>query len=394
MGATLLVGCVASAAPTWAAPALAAADSAFLPFPVEASPLGPLRARAVVLQSPTLHRGSVGHLRLQLCNADSSALEGSLQVLATAAWQVEPARRLPFRLQAFGDCVEHELGFALPDDASPGPYDAVLRVEVGGSEVGTLRTRWNRPVQWIVIGPFAPPAPGALLPPEAGINLEKAVSGGSGEVRWQRVPLAAYDDAGAVELDVVYGAAAAPQCACAFTMFDLADGERLHWTSAGTERVVVDGRVLAAGKPVRLGPGRHTLLARSCSRRDSWQFGLTLLRDDGTWPRQLDNDLDRFLQGFASALSGGESNPPAHRHVVLQVQAAAAHEVQVLGSFNAWVPWPLERAERGRWKRDLVLPPGRYAYKLRIDGRMQADPSAPRREADGFGGQNSLLIVP
>ena len=346
-----------------------------------------------MLQGPTLHRGSVGQLLVQLCNADTVAQEGTLQVLATAAWQVEPARQLPFHLQAPGDCAEHVLGFSLPDDASPGPYDAVLRLEVRGREVGTLRTRWNRPLQWIVIGPFAPPAPGALLPPEQGMNLEVGVPGRSGMVRWQRAPLGAYDAAGALELDVTYGVPEAPQCACAFTMFDLADSERLHWTAAGAERVAIDGRVLEAGRTLRLGPGRHTLLARSCSRADLWQFGLTLLRDDGTWP-QIDNDLLHFLRGFERALSGGETQPPAHRHVVLEVQAAAAREVQVLGSFNSWVPWALERAERGRWKRDLVLPPGRYAYKLRIDGRMQPDPAAPRREADGFGGHNSLLIVP
>ena len=72
---------------------------------------------------------------------------------------------------------------------------------------------------------------------------------------------------------------------------------------------------------------------------------------------------------------------------------SAAQEVAVLGTFNAWVPVELQRQPDGTWQRELRLTPGRYAYKLLVDGRLRPDPEANSSEPDGFGGRNSLLIV-
>jgi hypothetical protein len=67
--------------------------------------------------------------------------------------------------------------------------------------------------------------------------------------------------------------------------------------------------------------------------------------------------------------------------------------VAVLGAFNAWVPVELDQTGNGDWRRDLLLKPGRYPYKLLVDGQLKPDPAAERFEPDGFGGRNSLLIV-
>jgi hypothetical protein len=213
-----------------------------------------------------------------------------------------------------------------------------------------------------------------------------------GPVHWRKAPIWAYDVTGALEVDLVLGPAPTQRCACAFTVFDLSDGETLHWKAPGADRLLLDGRVLEKSRPVKVTPGRHTLLARLCGNEADWKLGLTLLREDGTWPRNLENNLERFLPGFGDTW-GTEDTTPALRHVVLQVRHGRARNVFVLGTFNAWVPWPLERAGGGTWKRELFLPPGRHAYKLRIDGVLTPDSGAERSEPDGFGGHNSLLIV-
>lgn len=386
----------ASAWPWRGAAAASAADASSV-TPAAASPLlynrlGPLRTHVSFVHGPTLPRGGSAPLLVSLCNGDTRAVAGEVELLATAAWQGNPPRRLPFRFETASACTTFVLDLVLPEDASPGPYDCVLRLSVGGNDLGTLRTRVIRPIEWIVVGPFAPAPAAVLLPPERGINLEKILPGLNGEVRWRRVPAAAYDATGTLEMDVVFGAPTTPQCACALTVFDLVTRERLHWTSTGAERLLLDGGLLEAGQPMRLAPGPHTLVARSCTDGGVWRLGLSLRRDDGDWPRQIDNDLARLLPGFDGAVA--VQDEATHRHVTLAVREPAARQVQVLGTFNAWVPWPLERGPGGTWRRDLVLAPGRYAYKLRVDGRLQHDPSATRREPDGFGGANSLLVVP
>lgn len=72
-----------------------------------------------------------------------------------------------------------------------------------------------------------------------------------------------------------------------------------------------------------------------------------------------------------------------------------ANSVGVAGSFNGWNPsaHPLTPQADGSWSRSVPIPPGKYMYKFVVDGQWISDPGNPRREADGFGGNNSLLDV-
>lgn len=74
-----------------------------------------------------------------------------------------------------------------------------------------------------------------------------------------------------------------------------------------------------------------------------------------------------------------------------------ARSVHVVGSFNDWGPVsiPLEdRDHDGVWRAAVVLPEGTHEYMFVIDGeRWVVDPLAGRFVADGFGRENSLLIV-
>ena len=75
-----------------------------------------------------------------------------------------------------------------------------------------------------------------------------------------------------------------------------------------------------------------------------------------------------------------------------------AGKVQVAGDFNQW------STAEGRadlavtdqddvWSRDVRLPPGRYAYRLVIDGRWCSDPANPYVESNPYGELNSVVEV-
>jgi len=73
----------------------------------------------------------------------------------------------------------------------------------------------------------------------------------------------------------------------------------------------------------------------------------------------------------------------------------AAHEVQLAGDFNDWMPHttPMRRMATGDFEARLRLPKGRYRYRLVIDGRWSHDHHNPLVEANEYGELNSVLEV-
>jgi 1,4-alpha-glucan branching enzyme len=72
-----------------------------------------------------------------------------------------------------------------------------------------------------------------------------------------------------------------------------------------------------------------------------------------------------------------------------------AREVLVAGSFNDWQPdaTPMSKQRGGKWSTELLLKPGRYEYRLVVDGRWQDDPMAARFVGNPFGGLNCVVEV-
>ncbi|RMH54563.1 MAG: hypothetical protein D6679_13420, partial [Candidatus Hydrogenedentota bacterium] len=72
--------------------------------------------------------------------------------------------------------------------------------------------------------------------------------------------------------------------------------------------------------------------------------------------------------------------------------------VVVAGAFNDWskTATPMKDDDGdGVWTAELELAPGKYPYKFVVDGNEWIpDPTAAVKEADGYGGVNSVLIVP
>jgi len=74
--------------------------------------------------------------------------------------------------------------------------------------------------------------------------------------------------------------------------------------------------------------------------------------------------------------------------------------VVVAGDFNGWATteaagaWPLRRTEGGTWTGTFEVDEGTWQYKFVLDGATWVtDPGNPATTPDGYGGQNSVLIV-
>jgi chromosome partitioning protein len=73
-----------------------------------------------------------------------------------------------------------------------------------------------------------------------------------------------------------------------------------------------------------------------------------------------------------------------------------AKSVQIAGDFNDWQPSKLNLdkvGESGVWQAAVKLPPGKYRYRLVVDGQWQQDPYNESTELNPFGGYNSIVEV-
>jgi len=93
------------------------------------------------------------------------------------------------------------------------------------------------------------------------------------------------------------------------------------------------------------------------------------------------------------------------RPVRFVFQDAEARYVHIAGSFNEWLnaiqgrirqssQYELRQTARGQWEITLNLLPGTYEYKFVVDGHYwHSDPNAAQAAPDGYGGQNSVIVV-
>jgi hypothetical protein len=83
--------------------------------------------------------------------------------------------------------------------------------------------------------------------------------------------------------------------------------------------------------------------------------------------------------------------------VVFTLDRPEASTVAVIGSFNEWRPGNSKMRwdeARKRWILHLELEKGRHEYAFLVDGsQIVPDPEALLQQPDGFGNQNSILIV-
>ena len=102
--------------------------------------------------------------------------------------------------------------------------------------------------------------------------------------------------------------------------------------------------------------------------------------------RAARSEIHGYARARAPHVAGGE--------LVFEFHDDAASTVVVVGDFNGWRPGelPMRRTAGGLWTASLRVPsPGRHRYKFLVDGRRWiADPSHSFREADPYGGFDSI----
>lgn len=82
---------------------------------------------------------------------------------------------------------------------------------------------------------------------------------------------------------------------------------------------------------------------------------------------------------------------------VLFVQPGdSTQSIHIAGEFNHWSPTADRlryNPEAGVYQTMIELPPGRFQYRLIIDGQWQRDPYNPSQELNAFGVANSVIVV-
>jgi hypothetical protein len=100
------------------------------------------------------------------------------------------------------------------------------------------------------------------------------------------------------------------------------------------------------------------------------------------WPA-----VSRSQESLAPRVENGQ--------VIFSCQAPSAGAVYLAGTFNAWNAQanPMKQDEDGIWRLAMNLPAGRHEYKFVIDGNWTADPNGYDTAPDGYGGENSVLVL-
>ncbi len=81
--------------------------------------------------------------------------------------------------------------------------------------------------------------------------------------------------------------------------------------------------------------------------------------------------------------------------VIFSAHFEQARKVLIAGDFNDWSPTstPMQPAGRGQWRMALPLGPGRYRYRLVVDGKWVTDPHNQYVETNEFGELNNIIEV-
>lgn len=113
---------------------------------------------------------------------------------------------------------------------------------------------------------------------------------------------------------------------------------------------------------------------------------------DQTSPKSAKTSKDT---GLRSRVASSVSLQPfdTRKEVFFEINAGAAKEVLLAGDFTDWekAPIKLRKGEFGAWYITVMLAPGRYHYKFKVDGHWQEDPAASENCPNPFASNDSVL---
>jgi 1,4-alpha-glucan branching enzyme len=103
----------------------------------------------------------------------------------------------------------------------------------------------------------------------------------------------------------------------------------------------------------------------------------------------------RIMKKNKNLSENGNGNGHGASSICIEFSHPTAVAVAIAGTFNNWKPdtTRMIAVGAGRWRKELVLPPGAHEYLLVADGEWIPDPSARETVANSFGGVNSVIRV-
>ena len=98
---------------------------------------------------------------------------------------------------------------------------------------------------------------------------------------------------------------------------------------------------------------------------------------------------------FPMKKAARKSRTPPLVNVRLRFALPGAGAVSIGGTFNDWNPatTPLTRDGNGEWTAELRLTPGRYEYRLIVDGEWRDAPGLNEVVENPFGSRNTVLQI-
>lgn len=90
-----------------------------------------------------------------------------------------------------------------------------------------------------------------------------------------------------------------------------------------------------------------------------------------------------------------ETGNKTKQKVTFSYKAPQAQSVLLAGDFTEWqqAPLSMKKSKDGVWKKTATLSPGRYEYRLLVDGQWCDDPECTTRQPNQFGGENCVCVV-
>ena len=363
---------------------------------------------ALDLDAQRLDRARL-QLVVDVANQIGRPVEGRLDLQLPLNWDVSPSSRLDF---ALGARQTQTTTFELraEGESSPGLYPVRFELFALGRPVETRQAFFAVPFQWLKLGPLSALGEDPLHashPPDRGVDLAERTRSAGRTVGWARLADERSRADGWVELA---GPEPQPAVHYAFTALVTSTREGSAVLEAeGPAQLRVNGVTVAetsrwGGRDqgdLRMGPGTNYVLVKTVSRPGRITRFRVELRDiDGEPLHGVDNALESLLDQYAYLTRDPDaarttSQRETLRLVPITYVNRAARSVSVVGSFNGWSPTatPMTPLGDGRWQAKVRLRPGRFEYKLAVDGRWIADPANPDAVDDGFGGRNSVLVV-
>ena len=327
---------------------------------------------------------------------------GLRPIEGTAAQMIVPAE---------ADTVVAQLGVVIPEQCRPGTFPVRLKFKANGRDVGVINSTLYKPFQWIFVGPLAvgdrPMA--KRYAPELSVDLLADYTGVGERTAWRLLGESAVTMSGAISLK---DEMVKPGIGYLYTVISSdspTETPALLSTNVPSALFINGKRVLegqrASGKDpayarVKLSQGLNEVLIKVHGDESSQVF--FNLGEDGTVSTsEFGNNLWELIDGFAEIYDRSKLLRAGHdgeiqRIVVLRYRNPEANSVSVIGSFNGWSPdqSQMRKGKRGGWEITLSLAPGKYAYRFLVNSRQQVlDPGCPVSEPDGYGGNNSVIIV-